>query len=580
MDRFIAPSTITDNKVRISSSHVKQTKELLQHPRTKLFFKILDKNLKTGCNIGMIRNEFPNFLLQTVNVALAHSLDKIENAIPFFEGQPSKTKNSEGTDTTSIIPATSLSQHAVKPWFASRKLDGIRCLVGIDRITGGVEVMSRTGKPLECLGPIQTVFERRGLLLQPRTMTAANPSEGTPVTGKKASSQNRLDRFFSIALGNEEISTDQLPEAIFLDGEICVFTSSVEQKLGLTADGAEFGTENFTKAFQFVRGTILRDGREEEDEKDAGDKDDDNDNDDDIESHSANSMKDRTDKVTGSSDSTNAADDRAMYCVFDCLTEKEFRSRIGTRLFSDRIQGFKNALEKFPIHDSFSSLSSEANNSDFIQVLPQTKIESFNQLETMVGRGIELGWEGVMLRKDVGYEGRRSRNLLKIKQFHDAEYKVEDVTLGRMRLPFEGEYIERDQVLTSVVIRHRGNRVGVGSGFSVEDRIRFGRNPSLILGKTITVQYFEESKTKMATVGSLADNNNNQNRDHKDGGSSPRLENNQKTEVGSDNAAPRSWEEEKIETERNVNNGSGLKDVWSLRFPTVKAIYGSGPRQL
>jgi DNA ligase 1 len=38
------------------------------------------------------------------------------------------------------------------------------------------------------------------------------------------------------------------------------------------------------------------------------------------------------------------------------------------------------------------------------------------------------GWEGIMLRKDIGYEGKRSKNLLKVKKFYDAEYEV--VRLG------------------------------------------------------------------------------------------------------------------------------------------------------
>ena len=37
---------------------------------------------------------------------------------------------------------------------------------------------------------------------------------------------------------------------------------------------------------------------------------------------------------------------------------------------------------------------------------------------------LERGWEGFMLRKNVGYEGKRSKNLVKVKKFHDAEYEV------------------------------------------------------------------------------------------------------------------------------------------------------------
>ena len=33
-------------------------------------------------------------------------------------------------------------------------------------------------------------------------------------------------------------------------------------------------------------------------------------------------------------------------------------------------------------------------------------------------------WEGFMVRKDVAYEGKRSKNLQKVKKFYDAEYEV------------------------------------------------------------------------------------------------------------------------------------------------------------
>ena len=51
-------------------------------------------------------------------------------------------------------------------------------------------------------------------------------------------------------------------------------------------------------------------------------------------------------------------------------------------------------------------------------------------------------------------------------------------------------------MLTAVVINHRGNIVRVGSGFSIDQRKQFFRNPSDILGKEITVQYFEESQNQ------------------------------------------------------------------------------------
>ena len=47
-----------------------------------------------------------------------------------------------------------------------------------------------------------------------------------------------------------------------------------------------------------------------------------------------------------------------------------------------------------------------------------------------------------------------------------------------------------------MIIEHKGNIVSVGSGFSLEERSRYYENPKLIIGKEITVQYFEKSKDK------------------------------------------------------------------------------------
>jgi DNA ligase-1 len=42
--------------------------------------------------------------------------------------------------------------------------------------------------------------------------------------------------------------------------------------------------------------------------------------------------------------------------------------------------------------------------------------------------------------------------------------------------------------MAGVSIRHNNTEVFVGSGFTVEERIRYGADPSLIIGKEITVQ--------------------------------------------------------------------------------------------
>ena len=51
-------------------------------------------------------------------------------------------------------------------------------------------------------------------------------------------------------------------------------------------------------------------------------------------------------------------------------------------------------------------------------------------------------------------------------------------------------------MLSRIIIEHKGNEVGVGSGFSMEQRREYHQDPSQIVGKTVTIQYFEESQNK------------------------------------------------------------------------------------
>jgi DNA ligase-1 len=113
-------------------------------------------------------------------------------------------------------------------------------------------------------------------------------------------------------------------------------------------------------------------------------------------------------------------------------------------------------------------------------------------MNAFIAQGSKEGWEGIMLRKDTFYRGKRSSDILKVKQFHDAEYTVVDIQNGPFRVIVDGKEVEED-VMRHVVIEHKGYRVDVGSGFSLEQRRLYKENPNAILGKQITVQYFEES---------------------------------------------------------------------------------------
>ena len=95
-----------------------------------------------------------------------------------------------------------------------------------------------------------------------------------------------------------------------------------------------------------------------------------------------------------------------------------------------------------------------------------------------------------MLRKDTFYEGKRSKNLLKVKSFYDAEYKVLAFDIDEHEVVRHGRQ-DTIPMLSQVWIEHKGHKVKVGSGFSQEQRLQYVDGS--IVGKTITVQYFEET---------------------------------------------------------------------------------------
>ena len=101
-----------------------------------------------------------------------------------------------------------------------------------------------------------------------------------------------------------------------------------------------------------------------------------------------------------------------------------------------------------------------------------------------------------MLRKDIPYEGTRSHNLLKVKKFNDAEYTVLKTVNGIIRWIEGGVTVQRE-TLSAIIIEHKGCLVNVGSGFSKEQREKYYANPEELIGKTVCIQYFEESQNQM-----------------------------------------------------------------------------------
>lgn len=303
-----------------------------------VIYDVIDRNLKTRATTTLINSVMPG-TVPTFDVALAEKFEGNEKKVNFESGE----------------------------WWASRKLDGVRCIAIIDE-NGDIKFYSRAGNEFLTLGVLAEELKQLNL------------------------------------------------RSIVLDGEVCIMK-----------DG---GLEDF-------QGIIKEIGRK--------------------------------DHII----------QNPMYYVFDMLQTSEFNNQAGDTPLSSRLlqlgvffslnQGLKHAAP-----------------------LVQIQISSREHFEEMVADATNLGYEGIMIRKDIGYEGKRSKNLLKVKKMHDAEYVVIDVENGTHRVIDGGREIE-EEMLRAVMVEHKGNRVRVGSGFSIEQRRFYYQNPDEILGKTITVQYFEET---------------------------------------------------------------------------------------
>ena len=167
------------------------------------------------------------------------------------------------------------------------------------------------------------------------------------------------------------------------------------------------------------------------------------------------------------------------FLVFDILHQDEFDACASERIFSER----QAELDLFFGHYSFDG---------FIDRVEQTLIQSDDDLQARMDHATQMGWEGLMLRKDAQYQGKRSSDIMKVKKFHDAEYVVIGTENAVNRVIVEGREVE-EEMMRNVIIEHKGNRVQVGSGFNQEQKRYYYQHPEQIIGKTITVQYFEET---------------------------------------------------------------------------------------
>lgn len=166
-----------------------------------------------------------------------------------------------------------------------------------------------------------------------------------------------------------------------------------------------------------------------------------------------------------------------MLLCFDMLTLEEFENGKGATKYTDRVTKLKDWYKQYKVLKTMSILNYERFSQEALKNW-EDKVKEYN-------------WEGLMFRKDIGYENGRTNNLLKYKKFQDAEYIVKGVEKGVIQ-EIVNDVATKIEAVGSLIIEHKGNQVNVGTGLSLEQRKRWFEHPEEIIGKQITVKFFEE----------------------------------------------------------------------------------------
>lgn len=123
-----------------------------------------------------------------------------------------------------------------------------------------------------------------------------------------------------------------------------------------------------------------------------------------------------------------------------------------------------------------------------------------NIIEEKLNEVVKNGQEGLILNTLNGeYEfGKRPKSLLKVKKFNEADVLCVGINEGDGRL--KGT---TGSLVCKFIYKGKECNVEVGTGLSDSDRRTIFNNPELVVGKVITVRYFEVSKDSKNDMYSL-----------------------------------------------------------------------------
>ena len=189
-------------------------------------------------------------------------------------------------------------------------------------------------------------------------------------------------------------------------------------------------------------------------------------------------------KGTGIANSKSGDKSQLKFVVFDMFPLKEFWSGKSKEPYSIRSKDLDELEEKLKFHQT-----------DNIEVVPRiyhgydhSKIWEWLQYAE------DNDWEGCCINLDKPYECKRTKSLIKVKQFYDATLRV---------IGYEEGSGKNKGALGSLIVKYKDGKSGVGYGYSDQMRKDLWEKRDELIGKLIDIKYKEETKDKNTGLPSL-----------------------------------------------------------------------------
>ena len=166
------------------------------------------------------------------------------------------------------------------------------------------------------------------------------------------------------------------------------------------------------------------------------------------------------------------------FVIYECIPNEEFENGESKLKYKARREQILN-----PLTTAISRLNTD--NLEVVSIIYEGSDKSV--IQPLLDKADKDGWEGLMLNKDTKWKNKRNNGILKVKSFKHADIRCTDIVEG------DGKY---KGTLGLIKCDYKGYELGVGSGFTDEQRNYYWNNPDEIIGKIVQIKFKGETKNK------------------------------------------------------------------------------------